>query len=385
MQHLARDPHRRRTTLVGAVVTALVTALLTGALGPGAPGAGALGDSPYVDAPSPYEGQTTCTQAPRPGTVALANWLMSTYRVTGSMGMMRACNSGGRSEHKDGRAFDWKADVAKKKTRRAAYDFINKALATDSAGNAHALARRMGIMYFIYNDTIWSSYYDFKPRPYLNAGCKKRKKCSRTLRHLDHVHISLGYAGAAAQTSWYRARGVPAEPVLHPGTDELDPDETAVFGMTVPATGAPVTSSFYLRPGVTYRIVATGSARYDAASTGDANCSVATDSTVAPTPRGVPTVPPPPQLGIVTRWTEGSHHSTSPYAAPTVDTHGLLVNGALRWEGGCQADHAYEAWFTPDSRQQLQLQYADGTPADDTGTFQVYVARDDITRSSLVG
>jgi hypothetical protein len=380
MHHPATRPHSRRQR-IGALVTALLTALLISSLGPATPADG-IGDSPVIDAPAPYEGQTTCTRIPRPGTVALANWLTKTYKRTRSMGLMRACNSGGRSEHKDGRAFDWGADVRKKATRKAAYDFINKALATDPAGNPHALARRMGIMYIIYDDKIWSSYSDFRPRSYLHSACKKRKKCSATLRHRDHVHISLGYAGAAAQTSWYRSRGVTAEPVLHPGTQDLDADETAVIGMTAPANGTTTSSSFNLLPGVTYRIVATGSVRYDATSTGDANCSVTAEGTTAPTPRGAMVTP---IIGYASRWSEGSRHPASPYAAPTPDTRGLLVNGALRWEGGCQTDHTYEAWFTPDTRQRLQVQYADSNPGDNAGSFTVYVARDDITRSSLVG
>jgi hypothetical protein len=105
---------------------------------------------------------------------------MATYRGTGSMGMIRGCRVGGTSEHKDGRAFDWRADVRRPRQKRAAYDFIAKALAADAHGNAHVLARRMGIMYFIYNDRIWSYYRDFAPRPYLNSGCKKRK-----LRYAD--------------------------------------------------------------------------------------------------------------------------------------------------------------------------------------------------------
>jgi hypothetical protein len=237
-------------------------------------------------------------------------------------------------------------------------------------------------MYIIYNDTIWSSYSDFRARPYLNAACKKRKKCSRTLRHLNHVHISLGYAGAAAQTSWYRSRGVAAEPVLHPGTEDLDATETAVIGLTVPVNGAVVSSSFYLRPGVTYRIVATGSAGYDPTSTGDANCALTTEGTTAPTARGTLVTP---ILGLASRSTEGSQHPVSAFAAATPDTHGLLVNGALRWEGGCQPDHTYETWYRPDTRQRLQLQYADAVPGDNTGAVTVFVARDDITRASLVG
>ena len=363
-----------------------MAALLIGSLGP-TPSARAIGYSPYVDAPSAYDAQVACTRSPQPGTVALARWLQRTYPVTGSLGMMRACGSGGRSEHKDGRAFDWKADVRRPAQRRAAYDFIRKALAADPAGNAHALARRMGIMYLIFDDTIWSSYRDFEPRPYLNSACRTRRTCSRTLRHLNHVHISLGYAGGAAQTSWYRDRGVPSRPVLHPRTNELDADATAVTGLTVPANGSTVTSPFALRAGVTYRIVATGTVRHDPAlATGDANCVWSTDTaSYVPTARGTVVTPSSGfRLGDGWDWhSEGSDHEDSPFAAPTAETRGLLLAGVLRWEGSCQPDHTYEAWFTPSTTQRLQLRYADPAPADDTGTFTVYVARDDITRSSL--
>ena len=112
---------------------ALLTAMLHSA---GPQRADALGVSPQVDAPSSYDAQTTCTSRPRPGTVALAHWLLTTYPVTRSMGMMRACSQGARSEHKDGRAFDWGADVARAATKKAAYDFINRVLATDASGAA---------------------------------------------------------------------------------------------------------------------------------------------------------------------------------------------------------------------------------------------------------
>jgi len=376
---------RRRPASAALALSGLVVALVLGTLVSTTPAARAIGSSAVIDAPAPYDGQVTCAHEPEPGTVALAGWLMSTYPATGSMGMMRACGAGGRSEHKDGRAFDWAADVRRKAQRRAAYDFIHKALATDEAGNAHALARRMGIMYLIYDDTIWSSYRDFAPRPYLNSGCKQRKKCSRTLRHLNHVHISLGLAGAAAQTSWYRDRNVPSHPVLHQGTNELDADATAVTGLDVPATGASVASAFLLRAGVTYRLVATGTVGTDqTGGVGDPNCVAGVEGdTLAP--RGPLTAPVTGWTGPFSGWghREGSVHPASPYALPVAETRGLLVAGALRWEGECQADHTYETWFTPATTQPLQLQYADATPADDTGTLTVYVARDDIARSSL--
>ncbi|RNL75432.1 hypothetical protein EFL95_18655 [Nocardioides marmorisolisilvae] len=344
------------------------------------PRADALGVSPDVDAPSSYDAQTTCTKGPRPGTVALAKYLLRTYPVTRSMGMMRACSQGARSEHKDGRAFDWGADVAHAATKKAAYDFINKALATDSAGNPHALARQLGIMYIIYNDTIWASYRDFAPRPYLNEACSSRAKCSRTLRHLDHVHISLGFAGAAAQTSWYRERNVTSQPVFFPGTKELDPQDTAVTGFTVPANGALTPSPFLLRAGVTYRIVATGTIRSAADTVADANCVRTGLLGFLLADRGPllglpdPTVPIDP-------W--NNDRTPSPYALPLPTTQGLTFARALRWEGGCAVNHTYEAWFTPPATQRLYFKYTDAAAADNTGTINVYVARDDITLASL--
>ena len=376
---------RLRPSLAVGLALALVASLVA-LVGTSAGPARALGYSATVDALSSYEPQTTCTTAPQPGTAALAQWLVRTYKATGSMGMMRGCKVGGTSEHKDGRAFDWAADVRKKKQRKQAYRFINAALAPDAAGNTHALARRMGIMYLIYNDTIWSSYRDFAPRPYLNAACKRLKKCSRTLRHKNHVHISLGYAGAAAQTSWYRERNVPSAPVLHPGTDEIDADETALTAFTVPATGAVVSSPFFLRAGVTYRLVATGAVLpAPAPAAGDANCVTTDGSAYALAARGPVVAPPAPTRTAWQRDHEGSDHAESAYALPTPDTSGLLVNGALRWEGGCQPGHVYEAWFTPATRQRLDLRYLDPTPADAAGALTVYLARDDITAASLGG
>lgn len=385
-----RLPIPRR--LVVPVLALLMAAVTLGVLGPSRPAARGVGWSPVVEAPSSYDAQRTCTRGPRPGTVALSRWLLKRYPATRSLGLMRACGTGGTSEHKDGRAFDWGADVRNAAQRRAAYDFIRKALATDAAGNAHALARRMGIMYLIYNDTIWSAYRGFQPRPYLNPGCRSRATCSRSLRHLNHVHISLGLAGAAAQTSWYRARDIASQPVLHPGTNRLDPDLTAVTGFTVPATGSYAWSSFWVKPGVTYRLVVTGTVRYASGALGDANCTWPAGSTrYTPSPRGPLVDPaagePDGEPGDDWGWwqdREGSDHPPTPFASAVAETHGVLLRGLLRWEPEtCRADHTYEAWYTPAVPERLGFRYADRTPADNAGTFTVYVARDDIVRSSL--
>lgn len=385
MVHLAPRPSRRvtRSTALGAAGVLLLALVVPGQQAPVA----ALGISVQIDAPADYEAQTSCRKAPRPGTVALAQWLRRAYPVTGSMGLMRNCRTGGASEHKDGRAFDWAADFRKKKTRKAAYRFIRRALATDSAGNEHALARRMGIMYMIYNDTIWASYRDFAPRPYLNSSCKTKRKCSRTLRHRDHVHISLGHAGAAAQTSWYRSRNVPSVPVLYPGTRKLDPDSTALTSIEVPATGALVTSRFLLRAGVTYRFVSTGTVRYAAGAVGDAHC-IAAGGGWQPTDRLPLDLPLLRSSGWSGGWGHsdppGSEHEDSGSALPLPSTHGLVLAGGLRWGDSCRGDHTYESWYTPLVNQRLQLKYVDAKASDNSGSLTVHVARDDITAASLV-
>lgn len=389
--------------LVGSARARIVLVLLLGglllALLPAGPRADALGYSPRIEAPARYEGQETCTSTVQPGTRALARWLLARYPATRSMGLLRGCSVGGRSEHKDGRAFDWGADVNRSITKNSAYNFIKAALATDAYGNKAALARRMGIMYLIYNDTIWSSYRDFAPKPYLHSACTSKATCSRTRRHLDHVHISLGYGGAAAQTSWYRHRNVASKPAFYPRSGHVDPENTAVTpAFTVPATGQLVESPYGLRAGVTYRVVVTGYVRYGPGSAvGDAQCSRAENGwTSVPTDRGPLPEPPPEEEpdpwadGGDEPWgsgwgeSDGSDHPASPGALPVATTHGLVLHKMLRWEGGCRLDHTYEAWFTPTINQRLALRYVDADPSDNSGYFRVYVARDDITLASLV-
>lgn len=168
--------------------------------------------SPALATPLPvedyarYEPQTTCRSKALPGTTTLTRWINSSYRGGTAHASVRACRSGGTSEHKDGRAIDWTMSATSRADRRTVNAFLERLFATDAEATPHALARRMGVMYVIWNDRIWSSYRQFAARDYLSSGCKSRSRCSRTLRHRDHVHISLSTAGAKAQTSWYLER-----------------------------------------------------------------------------------------------------------------------------------------------------------------------------------
>lgn len=143
-----------------------------------------------------YDPQRSCSPSAKPGTASLAALLQRTYPGSGSSGIVRGCSVGGRSEHKEGRAFDWRVNVNRPAEKAAAADFIARLMATDSAGNRHALARRMGIMYVIWNRQVWASYRaDAGFRPYTG-----------TSPHTDHVHISMSWAGALGQTSFWSGK-----------------------------------------------------------------------------------------------------------------------------------------------------------------------------------
>lgn len=172
--------------------------------GPPPNGNGSNGSASDIEDYASYEGQTVCHPKPRKGTAALGKYLVATYGGGGGASG-RACG-GGASEHKDGRAIDWTLNAAKKADRKIVKRFLKDVFATDEDGNAHALARRMGIMYIIWNDRMYSAWDRFEPEPYLSSSCKSRKRCSKTLRHRDHVHISLSNRGAKGKTSWYDGR-----------------------------------------------------------------------------------------------------------------------------------------------------------------------------------
>lgn len=151
-----------------------------------------------------YQPATRCSPKPKPGAVALSQWMVDTYGG-GSTSISRACGDS-TSEHTEGRAVDWPADVGKVADRKRVGRFLHRILRTDQAGEDHAWARRMGVMYVIWDDTMYAAWDRFEPKAYLSSSCKKRRSCSKTLRHRDHVHVSLTRQGGKGRTSWYDAR-----------------------------------------------------------------------------------------------------------------------------------------------------------------------------------
>lgn len=158
----------------------------------------------YTEAPEAYaryQPEDGCRARPMPGTRRLATWMDRTFTGGTPVASMRPCDRS-TSEHQDGRAIDWSMDASRRADRREVKRFLRTLFVADSDGHRHALARRMGVMYVIWNDSMWSAYPSkgadsFQRRSY---GCA----CgSVTTRHRDHVHVSLGRPGARAVTSWY--------------------------------------------------------------------------------------------------------------------------------------------------------------------------------------
>jgi hypothetical protein len=171
-----------------------ITPGATAAPKPPTPGFAAACD-PFND----YDPQDTCDPNEKPGTASFRDFILGVYPSTGDYGIVRACNVGGTSEHKEGRAWDWKVDYYDTAQRDIADTVIGWLLETDQHGNACALSRRVGVMYLIWNKNIWGSYRS------PNASCATGgwKGYTGSNPHTDHVHISFAWPGANAQTSWW--------------------------------------------------------------------------------------------------------------------------------------------------------------------------------------
>lgn len=180
-----------RTILI-TLLTLFISALLALAPAP----ATAIEDYPR------YQPATKCSPRAKPGTVELARWLVQKYG--GRRGPIARSCGGSTSEHTEGRAVDWMLDADRRSDRQRAQRFLDRVFGTDARGHTDALARRMGIMYVIWRDRMYAAWDGYRPKPYLSSSCPSRRKCSKTLRHRDHVHVSLTRRAARGHTSWYR-------------------------------------------------------------------------------------------------------------------------------------------------------------------------------------
>ncbi len=157
-----------------------------------------------------YDDARKCTpKKRRPGVEAFTAWLQRTARGV-SWGAYR-CEKWGRDQaslHAEGRALDWHLDRSVPADAREARRLVLLLLAPDTAGNAQALARRMGVQEIIWDCGYWRSgmaqFTEYAPC--IGKRGKPKKHVNVTVAHRDHVHFGFTRAGAARRTSFWSSR-----------------------------------------------------------------------------------------------------------------------------------------------------------------------------------
>jgi hypothetical protein len=202
---------KRLTRLVGAV------ALAVGMMSQAAAQSVSAGFGPAIDDYASYQGQNRCDPDPEPGVLSFRSFVLNRYPFTRAGSISRACHIGGRSEHKEGRAWDWGVRVSVRREKAAAEALIDFLHATDRHGNRHAMARRFGIMYLIWNRRIWGSWGGWSTYCVQRRGACRADDGSVRHPHTDHVHFSFSWAGARRKTTyWHKDLSLLAAGAAHP-------------------------------------------------------------------------------------------------------------------------------------------------------------------------
>jgi hypothetical protein len=346
---LLRSARRARFgALAGA--TALVSVALTTDGMPAASAAVALPHAP-VALPSSIEGmpdyqpQTFCDPVDKPGPKALGALLTATYQDTSVIDISRGCTSeSGTSEHKDGRALDWGANVKNAQQVKEVQTVFSWLFAKDAAGNPDAMLRRLGIMYIIWNKQIWGSWSQ-KWEPYSCSGV--------TACHQDHVHFSFDWAGAEKKTSFWTGRTVGyVAPPTYTYTSASFPQVTKVN-----ATSSDDPTPFQVKTGLSYRFTVTGTYHYGKAATqlADAECSTTDGKTWKPLAVGDTST----MSGLYDLWVNG-HRAWVPSPANA---------------SGCSSTHTYTRTLTFGATAPVHLRVSDPTHGDDSGSLKVTIQR----------
>lgn len=144
-----------------------------------------------------------CDPTEKAGVVAFRAFILGAIGGR-DYGIVRPCDKGGPSDHWNGRAWDYRLDASDPTDAQRAQDLIDWLTATDANGNKHAMLRRAGITFLIWNHQVWSTKMGMTWKPYTGVS-----------PHTDHIHISFGWPGALAQTSLYRWLGT--SPEARPG------------------------------------------------------------------------------------------------------------------------------------------------------------------------
>jgi len=148
-----------------------------------------------------YQSQASCDPAAKPGVEAYVRMVLQTYRVGRNGGIVRGCGIGSTSEHKEGRAFDYMLSVNVPGEKAAGDALTTWLTGPDANGVQGGNARRLGVMYVIWNRKFWSSYA-------MGTGWRRYTGPNP---HTDHIHTSFSWDGAEGRTSWWTGRAVSLE------------------------------------------------------------------------------------------------------------------------------------------------------------------------------
>ncbi|MGO4363219.1 peptidoglycan-binding domain-containing protein [Terrabacter sp. RAF57] len=209
----------RRLRALGLLVAAVASLAIVSTVAPSATaGGGAVAVPPTpaglpvaIEGLSPYVPPTGCDLRTRTGSAKLAKLIQVTYGNT--YGLSRTCTSATTpsSEHFDGRAIDTFFNVRNATERAEASAVLTWLLAYDKAGNRYANARRLGVMYIIWNDKMWSSYRPAEGwRPYSTCA-DTPSSAYDTACHRNHIHLSLSWEGANGRTSFWTKTVAPVD------------------------------------------------------------------------------------------------------------------------------------------------------------------------------
>ena len=148
---------------------------------------------------APYQPQVSCDPAAKPGVAAFRDLVLRKFGGT-DLGISRDCAAGGDSEHKEGRAWDHGLNWHDQDDRARAEEILTW-LTETVAGDPARRAKRLGVMYMIWNKQIWSAYRaEDGWRPYTGAS-----------PHRDHIHFSFTWNGAMQRTSWWTNEVMPLD------------------------------------------------------------------------------------------------------------------------------------------------------------------------------
>jgi hypothetical protein len=181
-----------------------------------------------------YEAGDTCDPVDKPGALRLAALIRQTYGSDQVIGISRASDcSALPSEHAEGRAVDWMLNASNAHDFATAKTFLHWLLAKDADGNPYAMARRLGVMYIIWNKRMWRAYDPSRGwAPYTGS-----------VPHTDHIHISLSLDGASGRTSFWTDHTLADPCVNAPVSGSATPSAQPALYVPVDPTRVLVTNS----------------------------------------------------------------------------------------------------------------------------------------------